>query len=71
MSNEKSISNFTNDFSDAARSMEVVKNSLIPGDLESMNNFTKAMQEMQLHLWKEGVSMTQKSLTKKMIDEIR
>ncbi len=71
MSNEKSISNFTNDFSDAARNMEVVKNSLIPGDLESMNNFTKAMQEMQLHLWKEGVSMTQKSLTKKMIDEIR
>jgi hypothetical protein len=71
MSIKKSISDFANDFRDAENRMDVVKNSLLPGDPESMNDFTKAMQEMQLHLWKEGVSMTQKSVTKKMIDEIR
>lgn len=71
MLNKKSISNSTDDFSDAERRMEEVKNSLTPGDLESMNSFIKATQEIQLHLWKEGVSITQNSLTKKMADEIR
>lgn len=67
---KRSISDFSNDFRDVENRMEVVKNSLVPGDLESMNNFIKATQEMQLHLWKEGVSLTQNSVTKKMIDEI-